>query len=70
MTTDTLEKKKVDLLVPITKPSEQFARHLEIEKNHRILFSSPCGTGKTTFLKKFFEGKESKYQVFYLFQRK
>lgn len=69
MSTEILEgkKEKVDLLIPITEPSEQFSQHLNEKGNHRILFSSPFGTGKTTFLKKFFEGKEDKYQVFHLY---
>jgi len=67
MITEILEKEKVDLLIPITEPSEQFAKHLNEKGNHRILFSSPFGTGKTTFLKEFFKGKEEKYKVFHLY---
>ena len=67
MSTEILEKKKVDLLIPITEPSTQFAQHLNEKGNHRILFSSPFGTGKTTFLKEFFKGKEEKYKVFHLY---
>ena len=65
MTIDTLEK--VDLLIPITEPSTQFSQHLNEKGNHRILFSSPYGTGKTTFLKEFFKGKEDEYEVFHLY---
>ncbi len=69
MSTEILEgkKEKVDLLIPITEPSEQFSQHLNEKGNHRILFSSPFGTGKTTFLKEFFKGKEEKYKVFHLY---
>lgn len=67
MTTEILEKEKVDLLIPITEPLTQFSQHLNEKGNHRILFSSPFGTGKTTFLKEFFKGKEEKYKVFHLY---
>jgi len=67
MTSETLEKEKNDLIVPIAKPLEQFDKHLDIPENNRILFSAPFGTGKTTFLKEFFKGKEDKYQVFHLY---
>ena len=55
------------MLIPITEPSTQFSQHLNEKGNHRILFSSPFGTGKTTFLNKFFEGKDEKYKVFHLY---
>ena len=60
MSIEILEKEKVDLFIPITEPSEQFSQHLNKEENHRILFSSPFGTGKTTFLKEFFKGERRK----------
>lgn len=58
---------EAELFVPITESLEQFNRHLSIPDNHRVLFSAPFGTGKTTFLKKFFENKKDKYEVFHLF---
>lgn len=67
MTSDILEKEKVDLLVPITEPSSQFAQHLNEKGNHRILFSSAYGTGKTTFLKEFFKENKEKFEVFHLY---
>jgi hypothetical protein len=44
-----------------------FGSHLKQEDNHRIIFSAPFGTGKTTFLKDFFKTHNSEYQVFHLF---
>lgn len=44
----------------------EFKSHFEIEENKRIIFSSPFGTGKTTFLKKYFEDQNS-YQAIKLF---
>ncbi len=58
---------EVELFVPITDSLEQFNRHLNINDNHRVLFSAPFGTGKTTFLKEFFKNKQDKYEVFHLF---
>jgi KAP family P-loop domain len=49
-----------------TKPTDDFNRHLSIEGNNRIIFSGPFGSGKTTFLKEYFESKED-YEVFHLF---
>ena len=67
MTIEILEKEKADLLIPITEPSKQFSQHLNEKGNHRILFSSPYGTGKTTFLKEFFKEKKEKYEVLHLY---
>jgi len=36
---------------------KKFKPHLEEEGNERMIFSAPFGTGKTTFLKDFFEAK-------------
>ena len=30
-----------------------FSNHLNLNNNHRIIFSAPFGSGKTTFLKEF-----------------
>jgi len=53
--------------LPIDTPSESFKTHLE--GNERILFSAPFGTGKTYFLKHFFQFDDivAKYNVFHLF---
>lgn len=50
-------------------PREHFRRHLDLEENHRILFSGRFGVGKTTFLKHFFEDSAfaEKYNCFHLY---
>jgi len=53
--------------VEMENPWREFEVELEENGNNRILFSAPFGQGKTTFLKKFFEEKQSKYEVFHLF---
>jgi hypothetical protein len=53
--------------VEMKNPWRDFEAELEENGNNRILFSAPFGQGKTTFLKKFFEKKEEKYEVFHLF---
>ncbi len=45
----------------------EFAQHLGIQNNKRILFSGPFGSGKTYFLKRFFEARKEEYEVFHLF---
>ena len=45
---------------------EEFKKHLEIEKNNRIVFSGLYGIGKTTFLKEFFNERED-YNTIHLF---
>ncbi|MEC3966791.1 P-loop NTPase fold protein [Flagellimonas halotolerans] len=46
---------------PLKVPFDDFEKHINIEGNHRILFSGIYGTGKTWFLDKFFEVKNDKY---------
>lgn len=47
-------------------PKKQFSVHLELPKNHRIIFSGGFGTGKTYFLDKFFEN-HSKYEAIHIY---
>jgi len=42
---------------------QDFYNHIEPVNNNRILFSGPFGTGKSTFLKEFFEANLDKYNV-------
>ena len=54
----------------LAQPSEDFAKHLKLSDNHRIIFSGMYGIGKTTFLKHFFSkenDKGSKYNTVHLF---
>lgn len=53
--------------IDINEPAPKFEEHLTA--NSRILFSSAFGTGKTFFLKYFFEAPEIKerYNAFHLF---
>lgn len=54
-------------LLPFDKSETEFSNHINTQGNTRILFSSPFGTGKTTFLKEYFENKQDQYAVFHLF---
>jgi len=45
----------------------KFENHLLDADNHRIIFSGPFGSGKTTFLKEFFDNKDNEYEVFHLY---
>lgn len=58
---------KPDFKIKTDRGSSNFGNHLKQEDNHRIIFSAPFGTGKTTFLKDYFERNKSEYQVFHLF---
>lgn len=40
---------------------KDFYEHILISRNNRILFTAPFGTGKTTFLKEFFDKKGDEY---------
>ncbi|WP_425637920.1 P-loop NTPase fold protein [Algoriphagus yeomjeoni] len=58
---------KSDFKIKTDRGSSNFGNHLKQEDNHRIIFSAPFGTGKTTFLKDYFVRHKSEYQVFHLF---
>lgn len=59
-------KYEIQTIHPFTVASNGFKEHFEQKGNSKILFSSPFGTGKTTFLREFFlENQE--YEVFHLF---
>jgi len=53
-------------LIPFEEASKGFKQHLEQKGNTKILFSGAFGTGKTTFLKEYFNGNTC-YEVFHLF---
>lgn len=57
-----------EFLIPIDAPAADFKNHLEIEGNKRILFSGPFGSGKTWFLKEFFEQRDEgkKYEAIHI----
>ena len=46
--------------IPISTQKEEFKEFLNKENNNKIVLSAPFGSGKTTFLKAFFDGKENK----------
>lgn len=48
-----------DVIIDHKEISDEFLDHLKINDNKRILFSAPFGTGKSTFLKNFFENDEN-----------
>ncbi|RAI91488.1 P-loop NTPase fold protein [Algoriphagus yeomjeoni] len=58
---------KPDFKIKTDRGSSNFSDHLNQIDNHRIIFSAPFGTGKTSFLKDYFERHKSEYQVFHLF---
>lgn len=41
--------------------AELFNKHLQVDTNKRILFSGPFGTGKSTFLKEYFNDSDNDY---------
>ena len=45
---------------------QDFENHLRLENNRKIIFSGKFGTGKTTFIKKFFSEKKD-YDVIHLY---
>ena len=54
----------------LAQPSKDFAEHLELNDNYRIIFSGKYGIGKTTFLKHFFSKDNSEgstYNAVHLF---
>jgi len=51
--------------IEIEKPISEFTEHLL--SNERILFFGKFGIGKTYFLKKYFETRKEKHNVFHLF---
>lgn len=44
-----------------------FSNHLNLNDNHRIIFSAPFGSGKTTFLKDYFLNASSEFECFHLY---
>ena len=63
-----LENNNIGIEIPIEIHFPEFKDHLDIKNNKRILFSGEFGTGKTYFLKKFFNHEEckEKYKVIHL----
>ena len=53
-------------LIPFEEASKGFKQHLEQKGNTKILFSGAFGTGKTTFLKEYFNVNTC-YEVFHLY---
>ncbi len=53
--------------IPTESNQAEFLTHLQFDDNYRILFSGIFGSGKTTFLKEFFEKNKNDYEVFYLY---
>ena len=52
--------------INIDRPFEAFDQHISTEENQRILFSAPFGSGKTYFLKKYFETVQETPNAFWL----
>lgn len=62
-----MEKEKDKLHLPIEPLFPGFLNHISKENNARVIFSAKFGTGKTYFLKHFFEQHKDEFEVFYLF---
>ena len=61
LTYETIEK------FDISNPIDKFESHLTNERNTKILFSSPFGQGKTTFLNLYFDERKDDYEVYNVF---
>jgi len=59
--------KKEKVKIELGQITDDFAHHIEVRDNKRILFTAPYGQGKSTFLNSFFEDKEHQYQVIKLY---
>lgn len=53
--------------IPIIQPTIEFKKHLSLEGNTRIIFSAPFGSGKTYFLRSFFQKETNDYEIIHLF---
>lgn len=53
--------------ISLEDPFDSFFEHINDYGNCRILFSAPYGSGKTTFLKKFFNEYDDKFEVINLY---
>ena len=53
--------------IPCKKLAEEFEEHLSKEDNQNILFSGKFGSGKTTFLKRYFDDHNDKYETIHLY---
>lgn len=60
-----MEEKSIE--IEVSRPTKNFSEHLEFPNNKRIIFSGPFGSGKTYFLKKFFEERSDIYETIHLF---
>jgi len=60
-------EESINLKIPTESNHSEFLTHLQFDDNYRILFSGIFGSGKTTFLKEFFEKYKESYEVFYLY---
>ncbi len=54
-------------IIKFVKLEERFTDALEDDGNRQILFSGPFGSGKTTFLRSFFEKYGSDYEAIHIF---
>ncbi|MDR6782694.1 adenylate kinase family enzyme [Pedobacter africanus] len=62
-----MRKRLSDIVIESTDQQQDFFDHLSEDSNSRILVSGPFGSGKSTFLKDFFEKYGHKYSVFNLY---
>lgn len=53
--------------IPYGSTTQTFNSHINDEQNYRTIFSGRFGSGKTSFLKEYFETNEANYEVFHLF---
>jgi hypothetical protein len=57
------------MIIPLEKVTTEFEDLMSLPENKRVFFSGKFGSGKTFFLKEFFEREENieKYEVFHLY---
>ncbi len=56
-----------EVMIPVESLFKKFKQHLDLENNHRILFSGKFGIGKTYYLNEYFKTFEEEYDVYHLF---
>ncbi len=64
---EPFQTKGEDFFISLDFLYKDFREYLNKENNNRIFFSGKYGTGKTTFLRDFFEKYKEEYLVFHLY---
>ena len=67
MNSESFKNSENNFRIPVNELFEDFKSHLDIQNNKRIFFSGRFGTGKTSFLKDFFQTYKNEYDCYHLF---